>query len=427
MTFPDGLPVAIVGMHYAPETTGNAPYTTAMAEAMSAAGARVHVITGIPHYPQWEITDPRYRAGQGRYWQEREGGIRITRCRHHVPREPDLVGRALMEMSFFRRASTVLRHESPAVVIAVTPTLSALGAAAAFGGSRPLGALVQDLTGHAAAESGSTGGRVARLIGRAEYALLRRCAQVGVIAPRFGEVLIRNGVEPDRVRQLSNFSHIEAVDATPAEARRRLGWTQDRFTVVHTGNMGRKQGLEVVVEAAKIAHQRGDDIDFVLVGDGNQRRALEAMGDGLPNLRFVPPLERDDYPYALAAADVLLITEAPGCHEMSLPSKLTSYTAAGRPVVASLEHGGITFDELNRFHAARFAGAGEPAELLDAVGQLRTSPSLAESIVAGGRELFRKQYGRHAAYERYVQFAADLYHGSTARQIPQAGCAGVPE
>jgi colanic acid biosynthesis glycosyl transferase WcaI len=147
MTFPDGLPVAIVGMHYAPETTGNAPYTTAMAEAMSAAGARVHVITGIPHYPQWEITDPRYRAGQGRYWQEREGGIRITRCRHHVPREPDLVGRALMEMSFFRRASTVLRHESPAVVIAVTPTLSALGAAAAFGGSRPLGALVQDLTG----------------------------------------------------------------------------------------------------------------------------------------------------------------------------------------------------------------------------------------------------------------------------------------
>lgn len=53
---PDALDVLVLGMHYPPEHTGNAPYTTGMVGALHAAGHRVRVVTGYPHYPAWEVT-----------------------------------------------------------------------------------------------------------------------------------------------------------------------------------------------------------------------------------------------------------------------------------------------------------------------------------------------------------------------------------
>ena len=333
MTELDGASICVVGINLAPETTGIAPYTTALALTLAAAGASIHVVTGIPHYPQWTISDERYRTG--RVWREEFDGLQVTRCRHHVPPQPDLIGRARLEASFIGRARRAVRADRSDVVIAVTPSLAGLGAAVSGRRGRPLGALVQDLTGNAAGQSGTTGNRVGRAIARAEYSLLRRCDQVGVITPRFGEVVAQNGVDPGRLIDLPNFTHIEPVSATIAQARQRLGWSTERFTVVHTGNMGRKQGLDTVVESAREAWRRGLPIDFVLVGDGNQRLELERASMGNPNLRFVDPLDADDYPYALAAADVLLLNERSGVREMSPRSvgrrRLRTVRRARRP------------------------------------------------------------------------------------------------
>ena len=67
MTELDGASICVVGINLAPETTGIAPYTTALALTLAAAGASIHVVTGIPHYPQWTISDERYRTG--RVWR----------------------------------------------------------------------------------------------------------------------------------------------------------------------------------------------------------------------------------------------------------------------------------------------------------------------------------------------------------------------
>ena len=79
--------------------------------------------------------------------------------------------------------------------------------------------------------------------------------------------------------------------ATPRSARLE----PEPFTVVHTGNMGLKQDLGNMVEAARL-HRDRPDVAFVFMGDGSQRRALEAQAEGLPNLRFVDPLDSDEYP-----------------------------------------------------------------------------------------------------------------------------------
>ena len=110
------LDVCVVGMHYAPEHTGNAPYTTGMVEALHAAGHRVRVVTGYPHYPAWEVT-----AGYtGLRRHETIDGVPVTRVRHPVPVVPDARRRVVMDAAFTAHAALV-GGPRPDVVVAVSP------------------------------------------------------------------------------------------------------------------------------------------------------------------------------------------------------------------------------------------------------------------------------------------------------------------
>lgn len=404
-----GMSICLVGINYAPDSTGIAPYTEAMANSFRDAGAEVHVITGVPHYPQWKLKDSRYAKGSK--WEESVNGVRVTRLSHHVPAIQSLLGRARMELSFLTGAIPTIFADRSDVVIAVTPSLAGITAAAIARRRRPLGALVQDLTGNAAGESGTTGNRVSRAIAAFEYFLLRKANLVGIITPQFGEVLVTNGVNLAALVDLPNFTHITPVSSTKGDARNRLGWPTENFTVVHTGNMGMKQGLESVVDAARLSEQRGLGINFALVGDGNQRPTLQALGAGLSTLRFVDPLSQVDYPFALAAADLLLINERPGVKEMSLPSKLTSYASAGRPILAAVQHGGITHQVLEASCAALTTMPGNADALLQAISTLRTKDASAR-YTSAANELYHSNYSAESARTRYVNFAALLRDGN---------------
>jgi len=393
--------VCLVGINYAPETTGIAPYTTAMARAWAAAGVRVEVVTGVPHYPAWRVDDPRYLEGSS--WRERDGDVRLHRVRHHVPARVDLAGRARMESSFLRRALPLVRRSRAGAVVAVTPSLSGLAAAVLGARGRPVAAVVQDLTGRGARESGAAGGLAAGLIGAGEVGLLRRCTTVGVITPQFRESLAEAGVPAERVLDVGNFTHVRPSSATRDEACAALGWDPAVFRVVHTGNMGMKQGLEHVVDAARVAADRGVvGVEIVLVGAGNSRDDLVARARGVAAVRVVDPVDDVHYPLVLAAADVLLLHERPGVREMCLPSKLTSYTAAHRPVLAGVEAEGISGRTLSAAGAALVVPPGDPGRLLDAVLELRADRALRDRLAAAARRHGEDVYGEEAAARRYL-------------------------
>lgn len=402
----DGVGVCLVGINYSPDSTGIAPYNTAMAEAFRDAGADVHVVTGIPHYPEWKVKDKRYARGSR--WEQIIDGIQVTRLRHHVPPETTLVGRARMEASFLSGAVRVVRRDTSDIVIAVTPSLAGLAAGVYGKKGRPLGVLVQDLTGNAAGESGTTGGRASRAIAAYEYSLLRKAELVGVITPQFGAVLQSHGVPTEQIMQIPNFTHITPSTATREEARARLGWPLDEYLVVHTGNMGMKQGLETVVDAAKHSDVHGLGITFLLIGDGNQRVALEAKAPGIKSVRFINPLSAEDYPLALAAADALLLNERQGVKEMSMPSKLTSYTSARRPIIAGVEPGGITHSVITAENAALVVEPGNPRELVAAAVSLAENADLASALTTRAHAMHESRYSASTARTRYVHLAEAL-------------------
>jgi glycosyltransferase involved in cell wall biosynthesis len=393
-----------VGIHYAPDQTGNAPYTTLMAEAIAAAGAEVEVVTGVPHYPSWTV-GPSYRRGLR--WIERSGSIRVVRVRHTVPNPPRTLGRAIMDASFFGVALPTISGRRADATIAVTPALAPVAAALAGRRGRPVGALVQDLTGNAAAQSGTSGAVLGRAIARAEYRLLGACDLVGVVSRDFGTILQSQGIDIDRIIDLPNCTHVSASHRSKREARRRLGWDENRFLAVYTGTIGRKQGLEMIVDTAR--HLPADsNIEFLLVGAGGERPRLEGLSRGISNLRFADSVGAEDYPDVLAAADALLLTERAGVREMSLPSKLTSYAIAHRPIVASVEPDGITGRVLIERGAALVTPAGDVRALAAGIRSIRDNAALAAALADASARLRDPELTIEMAAARYCDFAARL-------------------
>lgn len=402
----DGLTVCLVGIYYPPEVTGIAPYNAAFAEALLGAGAAVHVITGVPHFPMWRTQAPYDR---GMRHDHHEGRLRISRRRHWVPSKATLGGRAVLEATFLAHALPTVMRSRADVIVAVTPSLSGLGAAHVGRRRRKVGVILQDVTGSGALQTGTAGSRSAQAISVVENNLFRHADRIGVIAPNFVAQLTALGIAEERICLLPNFTHVTPVEVDREEARARLGWRRDTFTVVHTGNMGKKQGLDVALGAARLAEARGMDIAWMFVGDGNQRAPLQAVAHDLDldSVRFVDPLSDDLYPYALAAADVLLLSEAPGVKEFCLPSKLTSYVVASRPIVAATPVGSATYDIVDAHTIAHLVEPGDAAALLDGVVRISRDEELVGRLVSSARIYGGHTNGRDAA-ARYVKFAQAL-------------------
>ncbi len=128
-------------------------------------------------------------------------------------------------------------------------------------------------------ETQEGGGVSARITKFVERHVLRSADRVVVIHPRFGDYIEREmGVDPKRIEIIRNWTHLKPSRAmTKLEARSAIDWPVDRFLAVHTGNMGAKQGLHNVVEAARLADACSAPIQFVLVGDGSERSHLEHL------------------------------------------------------------------------------------------------------------------------------------------------------
>jgi len=268
---------------------------------------------------------------------------------------------------------------------------------------RPLVTWVQDLYSLGLHETGE-GGRVVSAITRwVESYALRRADRVVVVHPRFAEYVVGElGVQRSKVVVIRNWAHLPASGVPSATtSRSHLGWPKTSALAVHLGNMGAKQGLENIVEAARLADQVSAPILFILVGDGSERNRLQAGAKGISRIKFVDPLDEHDFRMALAAADVLVVNEKPGVSSMAVPSKLTSYFDAGKPIVAATDPHGTTADEINASGAGIVVPAGEPRVLLETALQLCVDRTRSSTYGSNGRAYREAALGEDRAISAF--------------------------
>jgi acetyltransferase-like isoleucine patch superfamily enzyme/glycosyltransferase involved in cell wall biosynthesis len=403
----DGANVLVIGINYSPEPTGIAPYTTGVAEQLAGQAADVTVLTGLPHYPAWSVPTVyrRRRTEEPRT----PGRPNVIRLAHYVPTRQTAIRRAFYELTFLLHVLWAARRLPTRVDLIVCATPSLGGAVAAARIARrldvPLITVVQDLMAKATGQSGiKGGGSVTAITARLERYALTHATRVAVVADAFRPAVAQYGVDDDRIALLPNWTHVHPSTISRAEARERLGWQQDQFVVAHTGNIGLKQDLGTVVEAGRLLAS-ADDLTLLIIGDGSQRAAIAEQAHHVDTVGLLPPLDDTDYPLALAAADLLLVNERASVGDMSLPSKLTSYLAAGRPVLAAVSADGATAAELAASDGAGLViPPGDPASLATAILRLRDDSAARDQMSSAALAYAQNRLGA----ERSMWALADM-------------------
>ncbi len=400
--------VLLVTTNYWPEPTGISVYTTDLAEKLKDEGFDVSVLTSLPHYPWWKIPSEFAHLTEGIAQHE---SVEIIRAKHLVPPKMNALIRIRFETSLWwnlRRVSKRLIGNDFDVVFACIPTVAAgaVGKRIAKKLGVPFGLIVQDLSGAGAKQSGLRGGALISKVALAvENSVLKAADSMVVVSPAMRDVVLDLGVASSTVSQITNYSarSIENVDRDLARAT--FGWASDEFVVIHTGNMGAKQDLGKVVEAAK-AIGVDSKVKIYLVGHGNQEANLKKMCESLGNIAVLPAVADDQYSALLAAADLLLVNERSTQMEMSLPSKLTSYLYSERPVIAAVPRGGATWKFLDG--VAELVEAGDPDALAKKILELKADPKRCAQFADKGSLFAAKNLNPEVGRAKYLEWVGKL-------------------
>lgn len=386
--------ILINSINYHPELTGIGKYTGEMAEWLVTQGHEVKVVTAPPYYPAWKVSQGYSGLS---YRREKLNGVVVTRCPLWVPRCPSGVQRVLHLATFAFTSLPVMLWDGltwkPGLVFTVEPPLfCGFGAFMSSKLARCDAWLhIQDFEVDAAFALGVLKKKwLQKIIESTERWLMRRFERVSTISanmlarletkcvPKNRQVLFENWVDLDQIKPLNDTSVFRQELRVPEKAT----------VLLYSGNMGKKQGLELVIAAAK-ALQRRADLFFVLCGDGVVRVELERMSLGYENIMFLPlqPIERLNM--LLNLADIHLLPQRADAEDIVMPSKLANILASGKPVIATAGIGS-QIEKVAR-QAGHVVGPGDLDGFVRAIESFADNPSLRQHLGRKGRE-FAVQY-----------------------------------
>ena len=314
-----------------------------MAEWLATQGHEVRVVTAPPYYPEWRISKA-YSAWL--YQFEGINGVNIWRCPLWVPTKPSGLKRLIHLASFALSSFPVMLVQilwKPDVVISIEPPL--MCAPVSLLVSRLAGSKawlhIQDFEVDAAFSLGILKFKWLRnMVLHVERWFMRRFDRVSTISLKMLENLIQKGVDSEKAIFFPNWADLSTIFPLEQESplRKELCIPAGKIVALYSGNMGEKQGLEIILEAAsRLVANR--DIQFVLCGDGAARAKLFEKYEKLPNVLWLPlqPLERlNDL---LNMADLHLLPQRADVADLVMPSKLTGMLASGRPILATAQAG----------------------------------------------------------------------------------------
>lgn len=417
------MKILIYGINYAPELTGIGKYTGEMGSWLSARGHQVRVVTAPPYYPAWSIRED-YRGKLYRT-EKTPGEPVVFRTPLYVPAKPTGLKRMAHLASFMLGSLPVMLRQmfwQPDVVFTVEPTFFgaplALLAAKASGASSWLH--VQDFEVDAAFELGllPAQGPVHAIALGLEKFFTRSFTRVSSISTKMLERVLTKGVPQSQAILFPNWVDVDAIRPQPKEHtnsfRAELG-LKEKVVLLYSGNMGAKQGLELLAPLAEAFAPGGTYanpiVHFIFCGDGAFRPQLETLVAHYPNVTLLPLQPLDRLNELLNAADIHLLPQRAGAADLVMPSKLTGMLSSGRPVVATADCGTqvahvVAGDGLIPHEACGLVVPAEDAAALHAaVARLIDDPALRQRLGSAARTYAVQHLGKQQVLE---QFERDL-------------------
>jgi glycosyltransferase involved in cell wall biosynthesis len=241
-----------------------------------------------------------------------------------------------------------------------------------------------------------------------ERFLYRRADRVMVNSPGFIEHVTQRGAR--WVELVPNGADPSMFDPDAVGEGFRCKHNLDgKFIVLYAGAHGMSNDLEVVLEAAAQLQQH-PTVQFVLVGDGKEKAALQARAGelALKNVLFLPPVAKNNMAEVLAAADACLAILKPlDLYRTTYPNKVFDYMAAGRPIVLAID--GVMRAVVDDADAGVFTAPGDPGAMALAVETLAADPQAARRKGANGRQYIARYFARPTLARQLTLLLEDMW------------------
>jgi colanic acid biosynthesis glycosyl transferase WcaI len=415
------LRVAIITSNYWPEKTGIGQVTTEFAEYLASNGIPVSVATALPYYPEWRISD-EYR---GRFWlSEDRKGVVILRAAHYAAPNPSTLGRIWHEVTLCVLSTPnmikALRGSVAAFVVSPDLSHAFVGCLFARAMKVPIILIVQDVMPDAAVEMGmltnKSAIRVARWLANKIYSYADRILTLS------DGMKSRIGRDPglqDKISIVPNTVDQEELRHAPD-----LGMPfRERFvpsgtiSVVHTGNMGEKQDLFLLLRAARCLPQ-DSRIHFYVFGDGAVKESFLRLRDlwSLKNLSHFPLQERAFLPHMLYGADMCIVCQASQVIDVVVPSKLVSAMGVGAMIIAACPADSETAKVLRASGGGIIVPPSDEKALVRAIQDVALGRIDVRQHRQSVREYALRHFSRESAYGPLV---AQLKHKHHPRRSEQ--------
>ena len=385
------MKILVVCQYYAPE-----PFRIPdICRGLTERGHQVTVVTGTPNYPEGIIYEG-YENGQHR--DEVLDGVQVHRC-PLIPRKQGAVHRFLNYYSFPYYAGKYLKTLKDDFDVVFVNQLSPVMMAEpalywAKKNRKKCFLYCLDLWPESLLAGGiQPGSPIYQFFLHTSRRIYRRADAISVTSGGFLSYFKEKlGIEEERLSYLPQYAE-GLFDDLPAADEKKEG-----TDFLFAGNIGTMQSAETIVEAAKLLKDR-QDIRIHLVGGGVSLDRCRALAGNLPNLHFYGRRPLEEMPSFYAMADAMLITlKKDPVMSMTLPGKVQSYMAAGKPVIGSID--GETPRILREARCGDCVGAENPEALAELIKRAAADPACLKTWGRNARSYYLEHFSREVFLDR---------------------------
>jgi glycosyltransferase involved in cell wall biosynthesis len=391
----------VLNQYYWPGIEATAQLLTELCEAL-AEDAEVKVVTGVLH------------GHEGEPHHVFHNGVEIVRVASTSFERSKLGARAANYLTYLTTALLRgLRGPRPDVVLCMTdpPIVADIALLVARRYGAPLVVISQDVFPEIAVQLRRLQNPVATRLLRGLVSLyLRRADRIVAIGDTMRRRLEAKGAPPERVRVIPNW--IDSGRLAPRgkenDWARKKG-LQDKFVVMHSGNVGHAQDLDSLVRAATFLRDL-DDLVVFIIGTGARHAELVTLAQLLEvdQVHFLYYQAREVLPESLSAADLHVVGLAPGLAGYVVPSRLYGILAVARPVIVAADPESETAQVVERVGCGIVVPPGRPELLARAIRDAHDGKYDLQAMGERGREWVQREADRSVAVRRYRDLLFEL-------------------
>jgi len=402
--------VVFFNRSFYPDMAATGQLLTELCEGLATQyGFQVSVVAGPPYHPQTAEFKARFPLAQ-----ENHNGIRIFRSHSTTLPKHKAICRFTNYMSYFLSSLLAgLYLKKPDIIVSLTdPPIIGL---AGLLWARIYGAKFvfwcQDIFPEVALLLEDFRNDILnRILEKINQLLLHEADKTIAV----GETMMRRLVETknapeQKIQVIHNWADCEKIHpingSNPFRSQYGLN---DKFVVMHSGNIGLSQDIEKLIECAKILRQK-KHIVFLIIGEGNKKAELQRKAKELrlDNVIFLPYQPKELLTYSFSAADLFIISLKKGLGGYIVPSKLYGILASGRPFVAAVDSDSEVATVANRYNCGGLCPPGDPRALASAILQLYEAPESLKRMGKRARDA-AKHYDRKVALRSFYNLFSEL-------------------